>query len=59
VGGTVSFDFFGSTVREELDSDMWLLTSIRERIGDRMKRQKCGFLLYKYQTMRSIERIYD
>lgn len=34
------------------------MVAIRERIGDRMKKKKCGMLLYKYQVMRNIEHMY-
>lgn len=54
----MTFDFFGSRVREAKPSDLWLMVAIRERIGDRMKKKKCGMLLYKYQVMRNIERMY-
>lgn len=50
-------DFFGSRIVEKSSSDLWLLTAIQERIGDRMKKKKCGTLLYRYQVMRSIEYI--
>jgi len=39
-------------------SDLWLITAIRERLGDRFKKKKCGTLLYRYQIMRSIEKLY-
>ena len=44
----VAYDFFGSKVREAKPEDLWLMTAIRERIGDRMKKKKCGMLLHKY-----------
>lgn len=39
-------------------SDLWLIVAIRERLGDRFKKKKCGTLLYRYQIMRSIEKLY-
>jgi hypothetical protein len=54
----VAYDFFGSKVREAKPEDLWLMTAIRERIGDRMKKKKCGMLLHKYQVMRQIETLY-
>jgi len=45
-------------VRERLPSDAWLIVAIRERIGDRFKKRRCGTLLYRYHTMRAIEKMY-
>ena len=36
----VAYDFFGSKVREAKPEDLWLMTAIRERIGDRMKKKE-------------------
>jgi hypothetical protein len=58
LASAVTFDFFGSKVREAKPEDLWLITAIRERIGDRMKKKKCGMLLHKYQVMRSIEMVF-
>ena len=44
----LTFDFYGSMVREMYPSDLWLIVAIRERLGDRFKKRKCGALLYKY-----------
>lgn len=43
---------------ELVPSDNWLLVAIRERIGDRFKKKRCGTLLYRYQVMKSIEKLY-
>lgn len=48
LASAITFDFFGSKVREAKPEDQWLITAIRERIGDRMKKKKCGMLLHKY-----------
>jgi hypothetical protein len=39
---SLSYDFFGSMVWEESEEDAWLITGLRERIGDRYKRKKTG-----------------
>jgi len=39
-------------------SDSWLLVAIRERVGDRYKKKKCGTLLYRYHIKKSIDKIY-
>lgn len=44
----MAFAFFGGKVREAEWSDAWLLVGIRERIGDRFVKSKCGALLYRY-----------
>jgi hypothetical protein len=59
VAGALTFDFFGSRVRPAKPSYSWLLAAVRERIGDRMKKKKCGMLLHKYQVMRQIEKVYQ
>ena len=55
----MAYDFFGFRVREATPSDNWLLVAVRERIGDRFKRLKCGSLLCRYHVMRQIEKLYD
>ena len=59
IAGALTFDYFGYIVREQTSGDAWLLESVRQRIGDRFKKKKCGSLLYRYQIMRSIEKIYE
>lgn len=54
----LSFAYFGNNVRESLPSDNWLLVAIRERLGDRYKKKRCGTLLYRYQVMRAIDKLY-
>jgi hypothetical protein len=54
----LTFDYFGNVVREGLPSDTWLLVAIRERLGDRFKKKRCGTLLYRYHVMRNIEKLY-
>lgn len=39
---SLAYDYFGNMVWEESEEDAWLITSLRERIGDRNKRLKCG-----------------
>ena len=58
IATAIAHDFFGSCVIETTKSDLWLLCAIQERIGDRFKKKKCGTLLYRYQVMRQIERIF-
>ena len=52
------FTFFGAKVREAQWSDLWLLVAIRERVGDRFAKSKCGALLYRYHVMKRIEKLY-
>ena len=59
VATALTFDFFGSLIKEASKSDLWLMCAIRERIGDRFKKKKCGTYLYRYQVMRSIEKIHQ
>ena len=54
----MTFAYFGSRVREQCPSDLWLLVAVRERIGDRFKKKKCGALLYRYQIMTQIDKLY-
>jgi hypothetical protein len=54
----LTFDYFGNMVRERLPSDAWLIVAIRERLGDRFKKRRCGTLLYRYHVMRNIEKMY-
>ena len=37
---------------------MWLLVAIRERVGERFTKSKCGALLYRYHVMKRIEKLY-
>ena len=39
---SLAYDYFGNMVWEESEEDAWLITGLRERIGDRNKRLKCG-----------------
>jgi len=48
LAASLTFTFFGGRVREADWSDSWLLLAIRERIGDRFTKSKCGALLYRY-----------
>lgn len=52
---SLAFDYFGSQVWEESQEDAWLLVSMRERIGDRFKRAKCGHNLYRYHLHKTID----
>ena len=38
IATSLSYDYFGNQVWEEVQQDAWLTTSIRERIGDLYKR---------------------
>ena len=58
LAGCMAFTFFGGRVREENWSDTWLLVAIRERIGDRFVKSKCGALLYRYKIWSRIEKLY-
>ena len=42
LAGSLFFEFYGSKVREAEWSDTWLLAAIRERVGDRFRKKKCG-----------------
>lgn len=55
---SLTFAFFGGKVREASWSDNWLFVAIRERIGDRFTKSKCGALLYRYHVMKRIEKLY-
>ena len=55
---SLMFTFFGAKVREAHWSDLWLLVAIRERVGDRFAKSKCGALLYRYHVMKRIEKLY-
>lgn len=59
LGTSLAYDFFGSQVWEESIDDAWLITSLRERIGDRFKRLKCGQHLYRYHLMKTIDKFFD
>lgn len=58
MASALTFDYFGSRVTEDRPSDHWLFMGVRERIGDRFKKKKCGTLLYRYHIMKSIEKLY-
>ena len=50
----LAYAFFGSLISEEKPSDKWLQISIRERLGDRFTRHRCGTLLSRYHVMKRI-----
>ena len=54
----LSYDYFGYQVWEESEEDAWLVASLRERIGDRYKRLKCGQSLYRYHIMKTMDKFY-
>ena len=58
LAGSLFFAFFGAKVREQSWSDTWLLVAIRERIGDRFRKTKCGAFIYRYHLMKRIETLY-
>ena len=58
LASSLTFAFFGGRVREEEWSDTWLLVGIRERVGDRFTKSKCGAYLYRYHVMKRIEKLY-
>ena len=58
MAGSLFFAFFGAKVREADWSDPWLLVGIRELIGDRFTKSKCGAFLYRYHVMKRIEKLY-
>lgn len=53
---SISYDFFGSMVWEESEEDSWLITGLRERIGDRFKRKKTGQSMYRYYIMKTMRK---
>lgn len=55
----LSYDYFGYQVYEESDEDAWLITSLRERIGDRYKRSKCGSSIYRYHILQTMEKFFN
>ena len=58
LAGSLFFAFFGGKVREADWSDTWLLVGIRELIGDRFTKSKCGGVLARYHVMKRIEKLY-
>jgi hypothetical protein len=42
----------------EQQSDHWLLTGIRQCLGNHIKVMKCGSLLQRYHIMKKIEKVY-
>lgn len=56
---SLAYDYFGNQVWEESQEDAWLIVSLRERIGDRFKRLKCGQNLYRYHLMKTVEKFFD
>ena len=58
ITSALTFAYFGNRIREMSASDLWLLVAVRERIGDRFKKKKCGALLYRYQIMTQIDKLY-
>lgn len=56
LASSIAYDFFGAMVWEEAEEDSWLLTGLRERIGDRYKRKKTGQSMYRYQIMKTMRK---
>ena len=54
----LAFAFFGGRAREATWSDSWLFVAIRQRIGDRFTKSKCGALFHRYHVMKRIEKLY-
>ncbi len=59
LSSSLAYAFFGAKVREAEFSDSWLLVAIRERVGDRFTKSKCGALMYRYTAMKRIEKLYE
>ena len=59
LSSSLAYAFFGGKVREAEYADSWLLVAIRERIGDRFTKSKCGALMYRYTAMKRIEKLYE
>ena len=55
---SLSYDYFGNQVWEDLQQDAWLTTSIRERIGDLYKRNQCGSSFYRYSIAKRMKQFY-
>jgi hypothetical protein len=58
IATSISFDWFGNQVWEETPEDSWLISAIRERIGDQYKKQKCGVSFYRYQLAKKMKKFY-
>lgn len=52
---SLAFDYFGGKAIEETSIDFWLILGIRESLGNHIKVQRCGVLLYRYHIMKTIE----
>lgn len=55
---SLSYDYFGNQVWEETSEDAWLVTGLRERIGDYYKMQKCGKQFYRYTIAKRMRKFY-
>ena len=59
LASSLAFDFFGFQVWEESAEDTWLMTAIREHIGNIYMRQRCGQSFYKYTIAKIMDKFYD
>ena len=53
---SLAFDYFGSQVWEDSQEDAWLLVGLRERLGDKFKKLRCGNSLYRYHLHKTREK---
>lgn len=58
-GASLSYDYFGYQIWEENELSDWILTSLRERMGEYYRKKKCGKSFYKYQLMKTMNSFYE